>query len=136
MIGLLKKCVLAASAIAVTPAYAQVAPTDNDLRAAYCIGRINAPPLDVDQFPPAVRSQLQHLNEQTENTLRRLRTYVLPKLYQLDPDAMILANKQGEAARQRTGDMMNRCLQDKADRECVRDMQDIKNCREATFLPF
>lgn len=82
---------------------AQALPTNADLKAAYCIGVSNAAQGTLraakdysDQLPVEVGAKSKAFIAEREESRRRLKLYLLPRLSGLDPTGIIIAAKTGE----------------------------------------
>jgi hypothetical protein len=143
----------------------QAVPTDNDLRAAYCISILkhyisleqqtlnmveNAP----TPPPPELKEWLTKSVETTRNRLAgdqanldRLQLYLTPKLTSLDPLAIAGATHRAEADWQAKGRAVGRCtpkclsLSLKEQTECFASCQDaalltrVEKCRDPNWPP-
>lgn len=154
-----------ASLAAILPrAEGQQLPTDNDLRAAYCLAyqedalrlgttaladlekdastKSGVPKSTVDEFRADVRQQ--------EQRVARLRSYVLPRLNYLEPLAMTVALRRGKEDAQRFGNEWMKCINDclsstdlkRAVDVCTKrcsqgeQFDRIQSCRNLSWLPF
>ena len=104
------------TALALTLASNPALPSDVDLRAAYCVGVLNAA-TDEREVYPAFREGFRKLNRPQYVALDRLRAYLAPKVPYLEPEPLSVAIEQGRRA-------------------VARKEAGISECTEAKFLPF
>lgn len=105
--------------------------SDVELRAAYCIGRLDGPPLDPNRYPEAFRPNISKLNDEVSLSLHRLKSYLAPKEY-LDTDALLYAVAQGKVAQEESG----ACAGNENSQRCAYLTKDVSGCRSPNFLPF
>lgn len=110
----------------------EVLPTDVELHAAYCTGRLLGDDPDLSKLPPELRAKIQKTIDEKNVAMAKYGAYVKPRLGIVNTDALWLAMKQGELARDR---IMADCADANSD-TCMRARRDIDDCREARFLPF
>ena len=143
----------------------EAVPTDNDLRAAYCISilkhyislaqqTLNMAEHAPTPPPPELKQWLTKAEETTrarlagyQANLNRLQLYLTPKLTSLDPLAIAGATHRAEADWQAMGRAVGRCspkcfkLPEKEQAECFASCQDgalltrIGQCRDPNSLP-
>jgi len=139
--------------------FAQAMPTDIELRTAYCI-RVTGQQLQVmremiggePQGSPAYGA-VQKLLQDQATALNRLRSYLLPKLSSLQPDALIAAAGRADADMEqakgagtvctkkcehlqengRPGEKWALCVEQCADNPLTKR---LRACREPDWLPF
>lgn len=105
--------------------------SDVELRAAYCIGRLDGPPLDPNKYPESFRPGISKLNDEVGLSLYRLKSYLAPKEY-LDTDALLYAVAQGKVAQEDAG----ACMVSPKSERCAYLAKDVSGCRNPDFLPF
>ena len=119
--------------MAPTPMFASGRPlSDIDMHAAFCIGRLDGPPLKPSAYPANFQEHIAHLNEEVALALDRLRSYLRPKTY-LDNEAIVMAVAEGKAARERTGEV---CVSSPQSMECKHLAETVAECRKPDFLPY
>lgn len=109
-----------AAALALTWAAYTTPPSDNELRAGYCLGVIEHTRPRPEEFPAQFQSSARDLDKPFARADERLRAYLLPKTrsWELEGlEAVLIAKEQGKRA-------------------VAEGRADIKECIEAKFLPF
>lgn len=107
-------------------------PNDIELRVAYCTGRFKDTGVDTAAIPEALRASAEKTIAEVRVAMGKYEAYLMPRLRYLDMDAIMAAMHQGELARDR---VQQDCADANSD-QCKRTSADIKDCREAAFLPF
>jgi hypothetical protein len=100
------------------PTFAQIsAPTDTDLRTAYCI-RVVTPLVDflsqqISNQPEGsqVREMLKKDIQAPADALHRMQSYLLPKLATLQPDPVIAAMARADADRKQYTALADSCME-------------------------
>jgi len=150
-------------------------PTDSELRSAYCVPVLQwqiresrsrlAESIEAEKkaVTPAFRQFLvstikdfQQDIAENESALKRLQSYLLPRLQHLDPTALMLASNRGDADRQQLQATITRCLDqcgisltqptpmDDEQKECNKSCLNsdtelvtrLRACRNPSWLPF
>jgi hypothetical protein len=110
----------------------EVLPTDVELRAAYCIGRIGNKDIDTSTLPPEAKPGVERLNERMRIAREKYLAYMAPRLGIISSEATLAAVQQGQRA---SGRVISDC-EDPTSEACRRAGEDGKNCLDASFLPF
>jgi hypothetical protein len=132
-------------------------PTDNELRASYCLGYLGkstrileAAIARMDETtPPDTRAQFVAAKKLQGENQFRLESYVYTRLQYIEPTAMMIALERGQAAFESRRQELNACLatcppaRDRADFEAcgkkcsTGELSDrIQQCMNLSWLPF
>lgn len=123
--------------LALAAPYMTAAPSDNDLRAAFCAGYWSqVGPVNPDAFPEQFRGQIRQTNTEVEGARSRLRAYLLPRLKYLDLDGIEAAMNAGKEFSKEVPETFKSCAPDMSSATCQRMNSKVKDCRETPFLPF
>lgn len=137
--------------IAGSASFAAEPPTSIDLKAAYCIGVSNASTrlyLDIEKmipsFPLEKQDALRKDMAKRKDDFNRLLGYLIPRIYYLEPSALLIAQKRAETDLSIAKSELDNCLLQCADKQCsdycFNDISDtrkrILSCNEISWLPF
>lgn len=123
-------------------------PTNVDLKAAYCAGRLRDLPLMAPTiFPEESRARVDGFNAKIEAARTRLKAYILPRLRYIDGEGLIAATQAGVADQAAYVTAMKACtpLISGVTPEARRSFTDCYNgagwaklqeCETLDFLPF
>ena len=125
-------CAIAIAALLPSVAVAGRPPSDIELRAAYCLGRLDHPALEPQKYPQEMHKDIEASNSAAAIARRRLQIYLEPKSY-LDTDALLMAAARGKEAQAKTADA---CMENSKSSECAYLTKDQSGCRNPSFLPF
>lgn len=125
------------------PAHAQQPLDAADYKAAYCVGRLRdlRPPQPTASNPAAANEMMSKLSEKIDSARTRLRSYLLPRLAYLDGTAIFATMQIGVNEEQQYEGAMRSCAAKLGAPDftaCANDAgwPKLKECEEATFLPF
>ena len=147
---------LAALAVAIScPAFAQIPPNETDLKAAFCLGVLNAyTPADSAK---ATTPEIARLEAETETKVlaarQRVQAYLMPRLQFIDQTSIFYAMAEGRRADEQAAAQFSKCQWDPASisalsnrnaktlaeamNKCMGAINDrIKSCYDPSFLPF
>lgn len=142
----IRRSFLAILSLWATAANGEMLPDPVDLKAAFCIGAmkdhkpvvLNAP--NGGPLPPNIQAMVDSINQMAQDSLGRLRSYLVPRVPYLDSDSLILAISQGEMANADAGKAIIACGEDygqAAYMACVEKARKrIKDCFPPDFLPY
>ena len=120
-------------------------PNDIDLKAAYCIpiARFGSQVTVGENLPESSRASLQNSKDKGTVDLRRLNSYLAPRLPQLDPRPLVRASKSAEEDLRRVTTEIRQCDRMSPVGEALKcvsletgALKRVRSCDVLSFLPF
>ena len=120
-------------------------PNDVDLKAAYCIpiARSASQTSVIQDAPEAFRNSQRDYKDKGAVNLRRLKLYLVPRLFQLDAMSLIGASKSAEEDLKLAYAEFTRCERMNTREEASKcfaveteTMKRVRSCNVLSFLPY